>query len=94
MENFIFCALTVEELSTGKKKAPWSVYTFLEYLLKHDSKEKGLRFDILVNSFAQDFLHWVTRGKMITTKHFPTGLGLSYVTCQKHVDDIVSKLGQ
>ena len=57
MENFIFCALTVEELSTGKKKAPWSVYTFLEYLLKHDSKEKGLRFDILVNSFAQDFLH-------------------------------------
>ena len=57
MENFIFCALTVEELSTGKKKAPWSVYTFLEYLLKHDSKEKGLRFDILVNSFVQDFLH-------------------------------------
>ena len=56
-ENFIFCALTVEELSTDKRKEPWSVYTFLDYLLNHDSKEKDLRFDMLVSSFAQDFLH-------------------------------------
>ena len=46
-----------EEPPTDKRKAPWSVYTFLEYLLKLDSKEKDLRLHALASSFAQDFLH-------------------------------------
>ena len=54
----------IEGASTGERKAP----SFLEYLLKLGSKESNLRLDPLVDSFVQDFLHGVTRGKMITPK--------------------------
>ena len=84
---------TIEELSTDERKAPRSVYTFLEYLLKLDNKEKDIKLDTLVDSFAQDFLHGVTRGRMITAKHFLMGLGLHNMTGQKNVVDIVNKLG-
>ena len=78
---------------SAERKAQSSVYTSLEYLLKTDNKEKNLRLDTLVNPFAQVFLHAVTRGKIVIPKYFLIRLGLHNMTGQKHVADIVSKLG-
>ena len=47
-------SLTIEKLSIDNyrlNKAPRSVWGFLEYLLKVDNKEKGLRLYTLVDSF-------------------------------------------
>ena len=71
---------------------PSSFYTFLEYLLKLDNKEKDLKLDKLVDFLTQDFLHRVPRGKMITPKYLLMGLLFHNMKSQKHVD-IVNKLG-
>ena len=78
-------ALKIEDFSTEQRKVPWSVYTFLTYLLKLDNKEKDLKLKL-------DFLHGVTSEKIITAKHFLMTLRVHNKTGQKHVD-IVNKLG-
>ena len=60
--------------------------------MKLGNKEKSLRLDTLVDSFAQDFLHIITREKMIAPKHFLMELKLRNMTGQKNVVDIVSEL--
>ena len=57
------------------KRGPWCAYTLLEYILKLNDKEKYLRLDKLFNSFIQDFLHGLAKGKMITPKHFFVSIG-------------------
>ena len=71
---------TFEELSTDERKATSLICTFLEYLLKLGNKEKDLRLETLADSFAQDFLHGVTKGKMITQKHSLMALGFHNMT--------------
>ena len=46
-----------------------------------------------MESYAQDLVHGVTRGEMITAKHYLLALGLHNISCQKNVVDIINKLG-
>lgn len=64
----------------------------LEYILKLNDKEKYLRLDKLFNSFIQDFLHGLAKGKMITPKHFFVSIGALQHFKSKNVADIVEKL--
>ena len=65
----------------------------LEYILKLNDKEKDLRPDTLADPFIQDFLHGLTKDKMITPKHFFVRIGALQHNRSKSVVDIVNKLG-
>ena len=47
----------------------------------------------LIQSYSSDLVYGVTRGKVITAKHFLLGLGLHDVTGQKKPVEINHRLG-
>lgn len=47
----------------------------------------------LIDSYSTDFIHGVSREKVMTSKHFLLGLGLHSITGQKQVAVINNKLG-
>ena len=47
----------------------------------------------LLESYTSDLIHGVTRGKVITTKHFLLGLGLHDITGQRLPIQILHRLG-
>jgi hypothetical protein len=47
----------------------------------------------LVESYAADLVHGVTRGKVMTAKHFLIGLGLHSITGQKKPIQLLNRLG-
>ena len=47
----------------------------------------------LIDSYSADLVHGVTRGNVITSKHFLLALGLHNITGQKKVVQIVNRLG-
>jgi hypothetical protein len=47
----------------------------------------------LEESYAADLVHGVTRGKVMTAKHFLIGLGLHSITGQKKPIQLLSRLG-
>ena len=61
---------TAEELSSDKRKPPDEVFVFLKELLTVDSKKRELCENVerLIESYANDFVHAVTRGKVILKK--------------------------
>ena len=79
---------TIEELTSEERKPPNLLLTFLSNILHVNSTD-----NTLVDSFAQDIIHAVTKGKVTTPKHFLLAMGLHNMTGQKHVVDVVNKLG-
>ena len=46
-----------------------------------------------IDSFSSDLVHGISRGKVMTRKHYLLGLGLHNITGQKKVVQIVNRLG-
>ena len=50
--------------------------------------------DSLVNSYASDLIHSITKIKVLTEKHFFLGVRLHNLTGQRNVVKVVNRLGQ
>ena len=89
---------TIESVTEEYGKPPASVELFLSCLLldnevskhKNGNTEKLLQ---LVDSFTADFVHAVSKGKVITPKHYLSRLGIYNMTGQKTLVQIMNKLG-
>ena len=77
---------TIEELTADNRLPPASVTLFLTNLLKCPShKEIIPNVSRLVESFSYDLIHGVSKGNVITAKHFLLGLGLHSISGQKRL---------
>ena len=82
-------------LQSKELEVPQSVQVFLTQLLKspdHDGR-KNERIKRLVDSYGADFIHGVSRGQVVTAKHFLVGLGLHNITGQKKAVEVLNHLG-
>ncbi|CAB3980567.1 Hypothetical predicted protein [Paramuricea clavata] len=73
----------IEELAAETRPVPSSVRSFLIRLLTDDRYSPSLNAQRLVQSYAADLVHGVTRGNVMTAKHFLIGLGLHSITGKK-----------
>ena len=72
------------ELTADNRLPPASVTLFLTNLLKCPShKEITPNVSRLVESFSYDLIHGVSKGNVITAKHFLLGLGLQVFRVKK-----------
>ena len=86
----------VEEVTAKERNPPPLVLKFIEHLLKSSQKHSTIRSDNvtrLINPYASDLVHGVTRGKVTTAKHFLLALGMHNLTGQKKVIEINNRLG-
>ena len=60
---------------------------------KEHSALRSSNIQRLIDSFAADMIHGVTRGKTITAKHFLLPLGLHNLTGSKKIVEINNRLG-
>ena len=87
-------APTVSELSSKERWLPDSTEVFLTQLLKSDvHDDTGDRLSRLITSLGADFVHAISRGRVITDKHFLIALGLHNLTGQGKVIDVLIRLG-
>jgi hypothetical protein len=84
---------TIEQLSTEERKPPESVRKFFESILSQPGHCDNVNAPRLVDSFSQDLVHGVTKGKTIMEKHFLVGLGVHNLTGQRNVVEILNKFG-
>ena len=86
---------TIDELTSNERNPPESLVTFLQNLLKErdHSVWRSNSIPKLIDSYAADLVFWVTRGKVMTAKHFLLALGLHNLTGSRKVVEINSKLG-
>ena len=82
-----------ESLRCAERDLPSTLESFFSTVLK--SKEHSLAepFKRFVHSYSSDLVHGVTRGKVITLKHFLIGIGLHNLTGLKAPIKILSNLG-
>ena len=87
--------LTAHELQSENRNAPETLNFFSTHLLrsKKHSVTRSENISRLIYSYSADLIHGVTRGKVITAKHFLLALGLHSQTGQKSVIEINNKLG-
>lgn len=83
----------IEDLKSEDMKPPQSLLLFLSQLLKANDHSESYTVKRLVESYSSDLIHGVTRGKVITAKHFLLGLGLHNITGQKKPIQILNRLG-
>ena len=76
------CPPTTEQFSTSEKNIPESVHLFLKELLKSEKHSVSRSENIarVVESYAADLVHGVSRGEVMTSKHFLLGLGIYNIT--------------
>ena len=84
---------SINELETQEQQIPKSVTEFFETLLKPQAHTSPEKIKLLVQSYSNDVIHSVTRGRVITLKHFLVGLGIYNLTGQKVPIQILSHLG-
>ncbi len=82
-----------ETLSSSERNPPPSATSFFTHLLKSKGNNITNRTKRLVDSYTADMIHGVTRGKVITLKHFFIGVGLHNLTGLKMPIKILSHLG-
>ena len=87
-----------EELLKEERKPPESILTFLLQLLQPNRPDRqsdaaSERILRLIDSYAADIVHGVTKGKVFTAKHVLLSLGLHNLTGNKQIVEIVNKLG-
>ena len=82
-----------ETLSSPERQPPLCTSNFVTELLKakdHDYSDTTRR---LINSYSSDLIDGVTRGRIITLKHFLIGVGLHNLTVLKMPIRSLSHLG-
>ena len=83
----------IDDLTSEAMQPPQSLVLFLGQLLKANDHSESNTVKRLVESYSSDLIHGVTRGKVITAKHFLLGLGLHNITGQKKPVQIINRLG-
>ena len=86
---------TVNDLTSEERNPPESLINFLTHLLRSEkhSTSRSENLCRLVDSYAADLIHGVTRGDVVTSKHFLLALGLHSLTGQRKVVEINHNLG-
>ena len=84
---------TAEALSLEKRQPPPSVKTFLTNVVHDTNHKPGDVVERYVNSFAQDLVHAVSRGKFLTQKHVLLATGLHSITGLKMPIKLLSNFG-
>ena len=82
-----------ETLSSSKRDPPPSATSFFTHLLKSKGHNITNTTKRLIDSYTTDMIHSVTRGKVITLKHFLLGVDLHNLTGLKLPIKILSHLG-
>ena len=85
--------INIDELDSETRNPPESVTSFLSQLLRNKDHPNREALTRLMESYTSDLIHGVTRGKVITTKHFLLGLGLHNITGQRLQIQILHRLG-
>ena len=84
----------MEELLAPERVPPKIVTNFYEMLLKHPNKGNvSPAVTRLINSYSWDMVHGVSRGKVITPKHFAFSTGIHALTGQRNAVQIAHGLG-
>ncbi|CAB3984611.1 Hypothetical predicted protein [Paramuricea clavata] len=86
---------TVESLVSRERQYPELLQLFFKELLsfKGSHHVTAERVDRLTDSFCQDVIHAVSKGKFLTPKHASLGLDLHSMTGQKLPITILARLG-
>ena len=74
--------LIIESLTSNDQKMPQSFKLFMDKLLTSPGHDSEI-VELLSLSYTRDLIHGVTRGIVITLKHFLVGMGLHNITGQK-----------
>ena len=85
--------LTPDTLSSQVANMPKSVKDFFSAVLKSEDHSLSDSMKRLVTSYSSDLITGVTRGKVVTLKHFLIGVGLHNITGLKTPIKILSHLG-
>ena len=85
--------INLDELDSENRNPPEWVTSFLTQLLRNKDHPNSEALTRLIKSYTSDLIHGVTRGKVITTKHFLLGLGLHSITGQRLPIQILHRLG-
>ena len=78
---------SIEQLSSEERKPPGSVRDIFETALINGSHRDSNSVSRLADSFSQDLLHGITKGKVIMEKHFLSGFGVHNLTGKKNAVD-------
>ena len=92
-KNYEMRPLTIESIKNTEQDCPKLVNDFLTSLLKSEVHDLSDSLKRTVSSFASDLISAVTRGKVVTLKHFLLGVGLHNITGLKTPIIILSRLG-
>ena len=85
---------TVESLAARDRNYPELLESFFKELLSHKTSYRtSERVDRLTDSFCQDVVHAVSKGKFLTPKHASLGLGLHSLTGQKLPITVLARFG-
>ena len=85
---------TVESLATRDRNYPELLESFFKELLSQKTSHCTCdRVDRLTDSFCQDVVHAVSKGKFLTPKHASLGLGLHSLTGQKLPITVLARFG-
>ena len=86
---------TVESLASRERQYPELLQLFYKELLSSKGSHHATaeRVDRLTDSFCQDIIHAVSKGKFLTTKHASLGLGLHSMTGEKTPITLLARLG-
>ena len=84
---------TAESLKEVEENSPSSLNDFLTHLSKSKDHKCSDKVKRLVSSYGYDLIHGVTRGKVVTLKHFLLGVGLHNMTGLKLPVKVLSHLG-
>ena len=85
---------TVESLKTRLASTPKLLLHFFKVLLTESHHTISESISLLAESFVQDLLFAITKGKFLTLKHTCIGLGLHNMTGKKLPIVILSHFGQ
>ena len=85
--------LTIKSFKNTEKDCPKSVDDFLTSLLKSEVHDLPDPLKWTVSSFASYLTSALTRGKVVTLKHFLLGVSLHNITGLKTTIKILSHLG-
>ena len=83
----------LDELNSQERFPPDCLTAFITHLLTGSDQQNSESVDQLIQSYASDLIYGVTRGNVITSKHFLLGLGLHNMTGQKKPVEINHRLG-
>ena len=82
-----------DTLSCSIRNPPSSLTSFFAHLLRSKGNNITNRTKRLIDSYTADMIHGVSKGKVITLKHFLLGIGLHNLTGLKMPIKILSHLG-